>query len=254
MQSKNRSTRDFKFPQQLIPLSILFVIGIAALVVVRHFLVPPTFGEYGHYRAASIEDNMARPTVYAGYTVCGDCHDDILALKSHSNHRGVACEVCHGPGGKHVEDPSAFPLEAPRQRGLCPLCHGYDPARPTGFPQIIPAMHNTGQACITCHNPHDPTLPHAPGECSACHRNISNQKAVSHHASLNCTTCHKVPQDHWVNPLTIIAQKPTDRALCGTCHAEDADSPKTIPRVAMETHGGRYLCWDCHYPHSPEAY
>ena len=29
-------------------------------------------------------------------------------------------------------------------------------------------------------------------------------------------------------------------------------SDKEIPRVDMATHGERYVCWQCHYPHSPE--
>jgi ribosomal protein S27AE len=29
--------------------------------------------------------------------------------------------------------------------------------------------------------------------------------------------------------------------------------PPEIPRVEMRTHGERYLCWQCHYPHFPES-
>lgn len=254
MQTKNSTKRKINIPQQLIPLGILFACAITALIVVRHLLVPPTFGEIGHYRAQSIEDNMNKPISYAGYYSCNECHDDIMALKNQSNHRGVACEVCHGPAAKHIEDPSENLPEAPRDRGLCPLCHGYDPARPSGFPQIIPALHNPGHACIFCHNPHNPQLPHAPEECSACHRAIANQKSVSHHTTLACTVCHTVPAEHLTDPRSAMAQKPTQRNLCGKCHAVNAASSKGIPRIDMDTHGERYLCWDCHYPHSPEAY
>lgn len=254
MQSKNNLPKEFKFPRQLIPLGILFAIAVVALVVARHFLVPPTFGEYGHYRAAAIEDNAAHPIAFAGYISCGECHDDITALKAQSNHRGVSCEVCHGPAAGHIEDPTEITPEAPRKRDLCPLCHGFDQARPSGFPQILPSMHNPGRACISCHNPHNPTLPHAPEECTACHRKIGNEQAVSHHATLKCAVCHQVPDEHLVDPRSALEQKPTERALCGQCHAPMADSPIEIPRIDMATHGERYLCWDCHYPHSPEAY
>jgi ribosomal protein S27AE len=46
--------------------------------------------------------------------------------------------------------------------------------------------------------------------------------------------------------------KPTERSFCGICHAEDAPTPLTIPRVDLSTHGEDYLCWQCHYPHYPE--
>ena len=32
-----------------------------------------------------------------------------------------------------------------------------------------------------------------------------------------------------------------------------ADSPAEIPRVDLASHAGRDLCWQCHYPHFPEA-
>jgi hypothetical protein len=44
-----------------------------------------------------------------------------------------------------------------------------------------------------------------------------------------------------------------EKEFCGTCHARGADSPPEIPRIDLATHGGTYLCWQCHYPHHPEA-
>lgn len=253
MQRKNSSATKFKIPQQLIPLGILFILGIVALVAVRQLLVPPTFGELGHYRAESITENAAHQIVFAGQSACTECHDDMAEIKFHSNHKGVSCEVCHGPAARHVEDPTEYTPDAPRERGLCPLCHGFDPARPSGFPQIIPVLHNPGQPCITCHDPHNPLLPHAPEECSACHRDVANKKAVSHHAALQCTTCHNVAKEHLINPRFATAGKPTEKTVCGQCHAINADSPRGIPRIDLDEHGGVYLCWDCHYPHYPEA-
>ena len=239
---------------QIVPLVILFSLGLAGLIVARRLLVPPTFGQYGHYRAAAVDEVAAQEPVYAGSQVCGDCHDDIYEAKRVSNHKGVACEACHGPARDHTEAPDEYTPTAPRGRGFCPLCHGYNPARPSGFPQILPEFHNPGKACMSCHNPHDPVLPKAPEECSACHRKIASQKMVSHHAPLACTTCHVVPKGHWADPRRLRAEKPTSRAKCGECHSLTADSPRQIPRIDMDTHGERYKCWDCHYPHYPEAH
>ncbi|HWR82515.1 MAG TPA: hypothetical protein VN285_04370 [Candidatus Deferrimicrobium sp.] len=245
--------RKTAIPQQVTRLAVLFVLALAALVAARKLLIPHSFGDYGHYRADVVDEIAAQPINYAGYGICADCHSDIYDLKQQSHHRGLSCESCHGPAAKHVEAPDEFIPGAPRERGYCPLCHGYNLSRPTGFPQILPQTHNPGKPCMSCHNPHNPLLPHPPEECSACHREIATRKTVSHHATLLCTQCHVVPADHLNNPRFVRPQKPEGRAFCGQCHAPDAASPAEIPRIDLTTHHERYLCWDCHYPHSPEA-
>jgi hypothetical protein len=240
-------------PQQVKRLAIVFALLIAALLAIRHWLVPPTFGKLGHYRAAAIDELVAQPVRYAGEPVCVDCHDDIGETKATSRHSNVACEVCHGPAAPHADDPDAYQPPAPRQRGYCPLCHGYHPSRPTGFPQIDPLMHNPVKPCITCHDPHQPTTPHVPEECSACHGEIARTKSVSHHALIPCVRCHQADEGHKVNPRLVRANKPLGRELCGECHAKGAEAPKEIPRVSMATHGNGQLCWQCHYPHLPEV-
>jgi len=243
-----------KIPQQLVPLAILFALLIGALVLARQLLVPDTFGDLGHYRAKVVDEIGSQQLAYAGFEACLDCHSDLYQLKQQSRHKGVACEVCHGPAASHVNAPDEYKPNIPKGRGFCPLCHGYNPSRPSGFPQIIPEQHNPGRACMSCHNPHNPLLPHTPEECSACHRDIANVKVVSPHAALPCTRCHTVPEQHRINPKFVRAEKPTSRELCGQCHAQGAESSPEIPRIDLQTHGGRYLCWDCHYPHYPEAH
>ncbi len=242
-----------RIPQQLIPVAILIIMAIATLLIARMLLLPKTFGKYGHYRAEAVDDVAALEIAFAGYQACYDCHDDVYETKQKSNHQGVSCEACHGPAAQHIEAPDEYIPDAPRERGLCILCHGYNRSRPTGFPQIIPELHNPGQACMSCHEPHNPLLPHPPEDCTACHRQIASEKMVSHHTSLSCTTCHTAPAEHLINPVAVRAEKPTTKEICGQCHATGADSPRDIPRIELETHGERYLCWDCHYPHSPEA-
>lgn len=241
------------FPRQLIPLLIIGVVFIAALAVARHLLVPDTFGEYGHYRAAAADLNRDLPMTYAGSQVCGECHDDIVEMKAHSFHERLSCEICHGPALDHANLETDELPPIPRGREYCSRCHEYESARPTGFPQILTINHNPGLPCLDCHNPHDPTPPEVPGDCSACHRQIASQKAVSSHTRLACTRCHVVPDEHRVSPTFVRAQKPTSRQLCGECHAVGASSESHIPRIDLSTHGERYMCWDCHYPHDPET-
>src|ERR1035438_10859246 len=44
----------FKDAGHLFRFAFLFVVAFFVFLVVRHFVVPKTFGEYGHYRAAAI--------------------------------------------------------------------------------------------------------------------------------------------------------------------------------------------------------
>lgn len=240
-------------PDQVRRLIVLFAIAAAGLLVVRSFLVPETFGKYGHYRASAVDVEAGKPIHYEGHSVCEECHDDIGEIKRGSYHRGVACETCHGPGSEHVEAPDEVRLEAPRDRGYCPLCHGYDPARPTGFPQVDQTTHNPPDPCISCHDPHDPTPPSVPEACSACHAQIARTKAVSHHVTLECAECHEAPEGHMTNPRMIRPSKPQTRAACERCHAEGGEALSTIPKIDPDAHGEGRLCWQCHYPHFPEA-
>ena len=194
-----------------------------------------------------------KPIKYAGQDACLECHDDIAETKLAGYHKSVNCEVCHGPCIDHVNAPDEFTPDAPRQRGLCPVCHEYLSARPTGFPQIVSESHNPIKACISCHNPHDPVPPHTPSDCSACHAEIARTKSLSHHANVPCTTCHEVPLKHKLQPRDFRPTKPSTREFCGKCHSKTADSDPGIPRIDLTTHETRYVCWQCHYPHLPEA-
>lgn len=240
-------------PQQVSRLLIVFAMGAAALVGARYYFVPETFGDLGHYRAAAVESLAVWPVKYAGHQECALCHSTIAAKRLESHHRGVACEVCHGPAAAHVAAPMDVTPPAPREREFCVRCHGYNPSRPTGFPQIDPLSHNFLTPCMECHDPHQPEPPVVPEECSACHGQIARQKAVSHHVSLGCTVCHETPQAHKTAPRTARPTKPMERAFCAACHARDAPSSPRIPRIDAASHGQEYRCWQCHYPHFPET-
>ena len=245
--------RGHKVPQQVPRLAAVFGLAILALIAARFFLIPDSFGELGHYRAAALDTIAAHEKKYAGQQECALCHGRIADRRLASNHRGVACESCHGPGAAHVANPIEVKPTIPRQREFCQRCHAYNPSRPTGFPQIDPVAHNPMTPCMNCHDPHEPEPPVTPESCSACHGQIASQKSVSHHATLACTTCHEAPDEHKNSPRLVRPSKPLERSFCGSCHSEDASSPSHIPRVNLGTHNARYVCWQCHYPHFPET-
>jgi len=203
-------------PQQVPRLAAVFAVAIVGLLVARSLLVPDTFGDVGHYRAAATDSIAAHEMKYAGHQECSLCHRPIADQRMESNHRTVACEVCHGPAAEHVAAPLDVKPDAPRERGFCPLCHAYNPSRPTGFPQIDPVAHNPRMPCAGCHDPHAPEPPIPPTSCGACHGQISSQLTVSHHAGLDCTTCHEAPEQHRLTPRQVRPTKPADRSFCGT--------------------------------------
>jgi hypothetical protein len=240
------------FPEQVKRLTVIAVILITLFFISRNILIPADFGEYGHYRTSAVTEIVTQEIKYAGRQICYDCHDDVVDLKQTGYHKNLSCEVCHGPAAAHTED-EEVELAVPRERGHCPICHEYLPSRPTGFPQIIAASHNPNKPCIKCHDPHDPIPSETPKDCEACHAEIANSKSLSKHVYIPCIKCHETPEQHKVTPRQIFAGKPTSREFCGGCHGQEALNEEDIPRIDMQTHEKSYVCWQCHYPHQPEA-
>ena len=143
-------------PPQLKRLLPLFAIFVLLFLIVRHFLVPESFGKYGHYRANSMDEIAALPINYAGKEECIACHDKEATMLASDVHSTLSCEVCHGPGAKHADDPETNKLIKPGTRGDCGKCHNINPARRIEvIDQIdIKAHHTERVNCIDCHNPH----------------------------------------------------------------------------------------------------
>ena len=245
-----------RIPEQVHRLAIVLAILVGATLLVRFVIIPRSLVSTDLHWAETTQRELAKPVKFAGASACQDCHEDVATKKARSFHKNVSCESCHGPAIKHTEDPGGVKPPAPRDRKFCPVCHAYDPSRPTGFPQINPTAHNPLKPCISCHKPHDPVPPTVPRECSACHAQIERTKAISSHALIACTTCHKTPDRHKSAPRVALPSKPESREFCGTCHGAGTAAkaaPKEAPKVDVSTHGGRNLCWECHYPHLPEG-
>ena len=256
-------SRQRRIPTQLIQLGIVFALVGVSVFFLRQKFVPETFGDLGHYRAAAVAVNADLEPRYAGWQKCVLCHADKVETKNSSYHRTVSCESCHGPANDHANRPMRLRPERPAGRQPCLACHSFLTSRPTGFPQIIEERHNPVRACTGCHDAHDPTPPETIQECSACHNTIARSKAVSAHAPLECEVCHETPAEHKVQPRAHLPRKPFEREFCGTCHAAGTDAPGVvhevdlsvydIPRIDLTTHGGTFVCWQCHYQHSPEV-
>ncbi|MGB7555708.1 MAG: multiheme c-type cytochrome [Candidatus Korobacteraceae bacterium] len=150
--------KAFKDAGHLFRLASVFLVGGILFLVVRGFLVPRSFGEYGHYRGNAIAEIAARSPSYAGHQVCESCHADVLEVKSKGVHKRVACEACHGALAKHADDPASVQPAKLDTAVLCVRCHEANIAKPKNFPQVVSAEHSGGVACDTCHHPHSPAI------------------------------------------------------------------------------------------------
>jgi uncharacterized CHY-type Zn-finger protein len=142
----------------LFRLASVFVVGIFLFIVARGFLVPRSFGQYGHFRGNAIQEIAAKQPVFAGHQACEVCHSDVLDLKSQGKHARVACESCHGALATHADDPGSVQPEKLDTAVLCVRCHEANNAKPKWFPQVVSAEHSSGLPCDTCHKPHSPAL------------------------------------------------------------------------------------------------
>jgi len=149
---------SFKDAGHLFRLAAVFLAGSLIFLAVRGFLVPKSFGEYGHYRGDAIREMAARPIHYAGHQTCETCHADVLDKKKDGRHAHVNCQACHGPLGKHADDPTSEQPAKLDTAVLCAKCHEANAAKPKSFPQVATADHSTGLPCDTCHQPHSPAI------------------------------------------------------------------------------------------------
>ncbi|GEJ56855.1 cytochrome C [Anaeromyxobacter diazotrophicus] len=145
---------------------VALVLGavLAAVLVTRGFLVPKSYGMYGPYRYDNVVEQMnLRAPVHRGPAACGECHDEQSKKRAAGSHKGVSCEICHGPLALHVKDDgSVEPPPVDRSYGLCARCHRKIEGRPASFPQVVLEQHVSGpvegQVCLGCHDPHSPKL------------------------------------------------------------------------------------------------
>jgi len=142
-------------PSQLKTLLPLFAVFVAVFLLIRFFLIPESFGKYGHYRANSMDEIAALPIHFAGKAICIECHDEEAEKLASDAHAVLSCEVCHGPGAAHAED-NEVRLEKTGTREFCGRCHSLNSARKIEVVNQIDTKehHPEKEKCIDCHNPH----------------------------------------------------------------------------------------------------
>ena len=141
--------------------AILLVLVLVAVVLGRHFLVPPSFGELGFYRGDALYGFMEPAPRHGAPGACAECHDDVAAAKAAGGHAAVQCETCHAPLATHVVDGDVIaPMAVDRSWRLCAYCHRRLEARPAAVAQIDlhehlelePGAAIPAEACLECHD------------------------------------------------------------------------------------------------------
>ena len=145
--------RRFKLPPQILRLVLLTLGIVGSYFVARAVLTPPSFGKYGWYRGAALEELAARTPVYAGKQGCDECHSEILHKLAADAHKTLSCEACHGVSREHSENPDILPVKLTGSH--CIRCHEANVSRPAWFKQIVVRDHYSGK-CVECHVPHQP--------------------------------------------------------------------------------------------------
>ena len=141
-------------PPQIARLVLLTIGIVVSYLTARYFLTPKSFGNLGWYRADAMAEVASREPVFAGKKACEECHSDVCQKLAKNEHKTLSCEVCHGAGKAHVDNPDV-------KMGIltyshCVRCHEANPSRPKWLKQITPKNHYTGQRCTECHVPHQP--------------------------------------------------------------------------------------------------
>lgn len=148
--------RPFRMPPQIVRLVLLTIGIVSAYFTARYFLTPASFGERGWYRANALADIATPKPVYAGKQACDECHSDQLKDLAKLEHKVLSCEVCHGAGQAHAGNPDANPM-VKLGYSRCVRCHEASPSKPAWMKQIDSKKHFTGEKCIDCHKPHQPS-------------------------------------------------------------------------------------------------
>lgn len=231
-------------------------------------LAPADFGQLGHYRAGALVDATKKTPRHRMEKACVPCHEEKAQKHDKDAHARVACELCHGPGGEHVDfrkanpdlpktdpGPDSAKMQKRTGRAWCLRCHQLDLARPGGFGQIRWEEHmkltwvaDPATECSECHDPHEPLLMDrdlrsarlhpAIQECRTCHPGgkAAEKLPEKHPPQFECAYCHKPVVEKF-------AWSPHKNVACTTCHPYFSET-SAAGRIIRDT--DPRFCLLCH--------
>ena len=145
-------------PVQVKRLLVVFAVFIGLMISLKVLFTPESWRQYGAYRGYALVEIADKEAKFVQMETCAMCHDSIAELKNQGVHKSLQCELCHGPGYKHIDDENVE-MKIPEDNQFCMRCHTKNAASPQNIIKQIDANeHSEGEECITCHNPHQPWL------------------------------------------------------------------------------------------------
>lgn len=229
------------------PKHIVRLLGLVAVIAIvafsaKHFLIPDSFYQYGHYRGNAVAEIASKVPKLQGSASCESCHKAVYAEWTAGIHRkatrnnviqgvvyksGPGCEVCHtGPAGNHPSK-EAMPLSIEDRVTTITHKHMDHPANVPGR-KLLLSPEDMRSVCLNCHE----KLEARP----IFQRQI---EVASHSGEEFCTKCHN---PH--SPRIIYASLPQGRrgdplagkavaAACIGCHgAAGMSTSPTFPNLA----------------------
>lgn len=204
----------------------------------------------------ALKPTLTGATFVNDAATCATCHEDSVRAFGETVHARALgreanrCEVCHGPGSNHIEDPTPGlgfdTLSSSQQAAVCMQCHEGG----VRFGWKVGAHAANDVSCVSCHkvmkkNTERALLTKAsvPETCYQCHGEVrGDTMKMSHHpvreGRLDCASCHN---PHGSTPGLLA--KHTVNETCTTCHTE-----KRGPFL-WEHAPVRESCANCHTPH-----
>lgn len=215
------------------------------------------------YKEAYPHDNEQLPTSRA----CDGCHFTGFMSKERRVETGIACESCHGPASKHIEDPDSkvylASLSDPvRQNEVCLQCHmrnrdmrlsDHNMSEIYGDARDYPFGYEAGTSLSQYKLSAPFTLGHETKEFYANGMGKKNRTqgnefvhSMKGKHGITCINCH--------NPHTLAptAKDNTGNALCMKCHGFGSligphqESLEQHTRHKADSKGS--LCVECHMP------
>lgn len=211
-------------PKHIVRLLLLLAAFAVLAVTARNYVLDPSYYQFGAYRGDAVIEIAAGAPQFRGPAYCQACHAERHSEWTASAHRSVTCEVCHGPAREH---PADGPLPIPDDTiKLCTLCHEAMPTRPAAQPQIVvaehPFKHDGALQCVTCHNPHSPTI--------GGREEPATTQATAAPAAAETTV--PAPAAETAAAAPISARVATLTAPCASCHGADGRSSAMSPALA----------------------
>jgi predicted CXXCH cytochrome family protein len=253
-------------PNKTKSILIVLVIIVSLLLVVGSLKYPRLLSGIVNNPIDAIHNAPDLEKNYIDASLCKKCHFKIDSLYKSGQHKKLNCQLCHGPGYKHIVSPSIKTLVKQTDKKYCIKCHAKSAIRSSKVIRQIDILkhNNSSTTCIKCHDPHTPAFKMVDQGstdkkeegiilCFTCHEDINNLRLKGKHKNITCQRCHGQGTEHVLSPSPSNMSKPISREFCGKCHGASITSGK-IKQVDMKEHNPDMKCTECHSVHNPPEF